>query len=125
MPKVTVHDVNNPPPVETPTQKIVRAANDPVEVVDATGRVIVIKKLTPVERLRMLKLIGGQNEHYMGMAALAYLVASIDGSPVTKPTSELQIEARIQQLGDDGIDAIAKGAAEFAEDGAGVDELKN
>lgn len=117
MAKVQIHD--NPaetPSAETPSQAVIRAANEILTVNDALGRAIGIRRLAPVERLRMLKLIGGQNEHYMGMASLAFLVVGIDADPIAKPANDLQLEALIQRLGDDGIEAVANGALQHFRD---------
>ena len=126
MTKVTVHSGERPP-VETPSQTVVRAANEIVPITDALGRTIGIKRLGPVQRLHMLKLIGGQNEHYMGMASLAFLVESIDGTPIAKPVNELQLDGLIGRLGDEGIETVAAGVVEhFGTDEAKTrDEIKN
>jgi hypothetical protein len=127
MTKVTVHTADQAPLVETPSQTVVRAANEVFPVTDSLGRVIGIKRLGPVQRLHMLKLIGGQNEHYMGMASLAFLVESIDGTPVSKPVNELQLDGLIGRLGDEGIEAVANGVVEHfgTEEAKTRDEIKN
>lgn len=122
MTKIRIHDA----PAETPSQSVIRAANEGVTVTDRTGRAIAIRRLGPVERLRMLKLIGGQNEHYMGMASLAFLVFSIDGDAIARPVNDLQLEALIQRLGDEGIEAVANGAvAHFQDEAASKADIKN
>lgn len=101
--------------VETPSQAIVRSANEVVTVTDANGRSIGIKRLGPVERMRMFKVIGGEqakNDAYLGIAALAFLVRSIDGDTINQPTSELQLEGLVQRLGDDGLNAVGQGVVD-------------
>jgi hypothetical protein len=113
---------------EGPKAAIVNASHEPVTITDSLERQITIKKLGPVERLRMLKLIGGFNIHYMGEASLVFLVTSIDGIPVNRPTTELQIEALYQKLGDEGTLAVAQAAQEHfgvTESADDRDALKN
>ena len=104
---------------ETPSQSIVRAANQPATVSDAKGRKIGLKKLNPLDRLKLFEVIGpdnSRNEAYVGYAALAFLVSSIDGEPVARPANKIQLEALVQRLDDDGMDAIAAHLAEQAKD---------
>jgi hypothetical protein len=111
MAKVTVHDAKT----ESPSQTIVKAANQPVIVTDALGRKIGIKKMKPLDRLKMFEVIGSgnsENQFYLGYASLAYHVTSIDGDPVNRPASKLQLEALVQRLEDEGMDAVAKGIEE-------------
>ncbi len=103
MAKVTVHE-------ETPSQSIVKAANTSEAVTDARGRSIGIKKMGPLDRLRFFELIGAENsknEQYVGYAALAYMVVSIDGEAVIRPTSKAHLEALVNRLDEDGMDAVA------------------
>lgn len=113
MAKVTVHKAAEPSLDASPSEQVVKAASAVVTVNDDRGRAISIKKLGPVERMRMFKVIGpdgARNEAYLSIAALAFLVVSIDGEDVIRPTSELQVEAIIQRLGDEGLDAVGTGA---------------
>ncbi len=118
-------------PGETPSQSIVRAANQPATITDAKNRAIVLKKLTPLDRLKLFEVIGpdnSKNEAYVGYAALAFLVASIDGEAVARPANKIQLEALVQRLDDDGMDAIAAHLAAQAEEqteAATPDALKN
>lgn len=118
---------------ETPTQDVVNAANASVTVTDARGRVIGLRKLSPLDRMRLFRVVGSEgvkNEFYFGYATLAYHVTSIDGEAVVRPTNEMQLEALVQRLDDDGLAAIAKGVSDnfspsqkTADDAK--DELKN
>lgn len=116
---------------ETPSQSIVRAANQPATITDAQGRKIGLKKLNPLDRLRLFEVIGpenSKNEQYVGYAALAFLVSSLDGEPVARPANKIQLEALVQRLDDDGMDAIAAHLADQAKDEpaeANQDALKN
>ena len=115
---------------ETPSQSIVRAANQPATLTAADGRSIAVKRLNPLDRLKLFEVVGAENsrnEQYVGYAALAFLVTAIDGEPVARPANRIQLEALVQRLDDAGMDAVAAhlqaqaGAAEPADEAA----LKN
>lgn len=84
---------------------------DPPETVtDSRGRVLAIRRLSVLDRLRLFKAAGSilaENHPWFGMAVLATSVAAIDGVPVPIPANELQIEAAVSRLGDDGLSAVA------------------
>src|ERR1700712_442980 len=104
MAKVTLH-------TETPSETIVKAAGQPQTRTDAAGRIIGIKKMQALDRLKMFEVVGAENarnEPYLGYAALAFHVSSIDGEPVNRPTNKIQLEALIQRLGDDGMNAVGE-----------------
>jgi hypothetical protein len=105
-------------PAHSPSQ--VAVAVEPVEVTDARGRRIKIRKIGPLDRLRLFKAIGPVGSaipQYVGYATLAASVISIDGSIETLPRSEAQIEAMVERLGDDGLASVATAHAEHFVDG--------
>lgn len=78
---------------------------------DETGRRIKVRRMGPLQRLRLFKAIGpelSQNDRYLGYAVLAASVVEIDGQPVPFPATELQIEALIDRLGDHGFAAVGR-----------------
>ncbi|WP_424139366.1 hypothetical protein [Roseomonas chloroacetimidivorans] len=80
-------------------------------VTDTRGRRIGVRKIGPLEKMRLFKAIGpvnSRNEQYAGLAMLAYSVAEIDGELVPGFTTELQCEAMVQRLGDEGFDALGE-----------------
>ena len=94
----------------TPTQFYVAAAHDIRDITDATGRVLTIRRPTTLDRLRLFKAVGGAltaNERYLGLAMLAFSVIAVDGVPVPQPVNEHQIEAAVERLGNEAIEAIA------------------
>jgi len=100
--------------MQTPTARIVTSALAPLICADEDGRELVVRRLTALDRLRLFKAVGPvltQNSAYLGMAALAASVISIDGVPVPPPSTEGQIEALVGRLGDGGITAIAQALA--------------
>lgn len=104
MTKLTVNDV------ETPTQAIVRAANRITDVVDGLGRTLGIRRMGALDRMKLFEVVGpenSKNEPYLGHAALAFVVGTIDGEAVPRPATKAQLEALVQRLGDEGIGAVA------------------
>ena len=88
MAKVTVHK-----DAETPSQTIIRAGNVEHFAIDALGRKIGVRKLKALERIRMLEVIGkgnGDNLPYLAEVAPAFMVTSIDGEPIAKPTNKIK-----------------------------------
>jgi hypothetical protein len=91
-----------------PREKL--SATEFVRTNDGNGRDLVVRKLTALDRLRIFKAVGptlADNPPYLGMAILAYSVCEIDGVPVPPPATEPQLEALVQRLGDNGMNAIA------------------
>lgn len=96
---------------ETPTQAVVRVANETTTVTDARGRVLTIKKLGLLDRMRLMEIVGEENTNngpYFGYTVLAYCVQSIDGDAIARPASKMALEALLQRLDDDGVEASAK-----------------
>jgi hypothetical protein len=96
--------------METPSARLIAAAQSAAEVVDADGRRLALRRLGALDKLRLFKAAGpllAQNQPWLGMAVLACSVVAIDGVPVPQPTNEAQIEALVSRLGDGGIAAIA------------------
>ena len=100
--------------MDTPSARLIAAAQAAPEITDAQGRRLALRRLTALDKLRLFKAAGpllAQNQPWLGMALLAASVAAIDDVPVPPPINEAQIEAMVSRLGDDGIDAIAKALA--------------
>lgn len=93
----------------TPSETILSSATRHTELVDCRGRLIKIQRLTALDTLRLLKAAGptlAHNQPWLSMAMLAVSVKEIDHVPVPTPASEAQIEALVERLGDDGMEAI-------------------
>lgn len=102
MAKITITEI------DSPSAQIVKKANERVTVTDDRGRSIVVRKLTPLDRMRMSKAAGSENatnQPYMLYALVACSVVSVDGDDMLTPTTERQLEAAISLLGDEGYDA--------------------
>ena len=94
----------------TPTATILAAADERLTVSDRTGRTLTARKLSALDKLRLLKAAGpvlSDNQAWLGVAMLAASVVDIDGVPVPIPATEQQIEALVGRLGDAGLDAVA------------------
>lgn len=99
----------------TPTQEVLRAANANLVVTDSRGRKIEVRKLKTLDRMRLLELVGSENannDRYLGYATLAFSVTSIDDQPIPRPATKMALEAIVQNLDDDGFEAVSKGIAE-------------
>ena len=106
--------------MDTPSSRLVAAAEVIVPVVDAQGRVLAVRRLGALDRLRLFKAAGaglGANAGWMGMATLACSVTAIDDVPVPAPASEAQIEVLVARLGDVGIAAVAAVLSPVAQGG--------
>ncbi len=123
MTKLTVH-------TETPSEKVVKSANQLVHVVDSRGRNLGLRRLDFLEEFRIIEALGAElssNTTYMGMLNPLLYLAEIDGEPVGIPRNKLQAEALIQRAGREGFMAVIQGITEhFATDAATVEEkIKN
>jgi hypothetical protein len=87
-----------------------------VIVEDRRGRQIALRKLGVVEQLRLFKCLGAdlaENKAYFGLARLAAMVSAIDDVPVPFPANEQGLEAILDRLDEDGVEAVGLAAAEM------------
>lgn len=103
-PKVTINE-------SSPSAAAVANAIKIVEKVDARGRTIKLKKPGPLAQYKLVELMGqsAANQTYMGMVLPLIYVVGIDEDAIPFPTSKMQVEALIQRLDDEGIDAVMEG----------------
>lgn len=97
--------------MQTPSERIVAAANAVVTVTDAEGKRITLRRPGALDRLRLFRALGpylAGNELYLGMAMLAIAVTEIDGVPILPPQSEGQLEDIIARLGNAGTHAVGE-----------------
>ncbi|MFX3547706.1 hypothetical protein V8918_02955 [Ralstonia mannitolilytica] len=112
----------------SPSEQIVKAAVREVIVDDALGRKITLRKPNPLANLDFAKAAGGSELNMLYLAEVAHLkyVAAIDGDPVPTPSTEAQLRALYQRLGDEGNEAAQHGVAEnFVRQAAPESDLKN
>jgi hypothetical protein len=104
MTKVTVHQDAEVPAPAAPKKSQFES------VTDSKGRVLQLRELDPLQQARLVMAVGGEvaaNQTYMnGFALPAAMVAHIDDEFFGFPTSILQIEAMLKQLGSEGMAAI-------------------
>lgn len=122
----------------TPSEEII-ADNAPEEltVTDKRGRQIVIKKPNILAEYRLVEAAGAdlsKNQQWMGMAMPILWVVSIAGDKVPMPRTKREIEALIQRLDSDGLEAITdkmielvmpEGGEEETDEAGFKEQLKN
>ena len=119
------------PAIQTPTQEAVAAAQKTVTVKDDRGRAIVLRKPQVLAQYRLVLALEerAKNEVYMGMVLPLIFVGSIDGDPVSPPLRQSDVDALIQRLDEDGINAVMQGVQEHfgqgATDPATKESIKN
>lgn len=96
---------------DTPTQALVKASLQRVEVEDAQGRKFVVKRLSEIEKMILARKIGqdANNQAYFGYVLLAASVVSIDGEPEPAIQNARMAEALVSQLGSEGLEAAGDG----------------
>ena len=96
-----------------PSEQIVKAAAKEFEVIDDLGRIIKLKKPNPLANLDFAKAAGSDRLNVLYIAEVAHLkyVAEIDGQIVVCPSTEGELRALYQRLGQEGNDASQSGVA--------------
>jgi hypothetical protein len=83
-----------------------------VEIVtDNAGRKIHLRRIGVVEQMRLFKALGPElsaNASYMHGALMGAAVAMIDDVPLPFPATEAGLEAALERIGLDAMEAIAK-----------------
>lgn len=98
----------------SPAREIIKAATQEHTITDARGRQITLRKPGPLAQFRLVEALGAtaKNELYMQMALPLTYVAAIDGAEVIPLTTKTDVEAFIQRLGDEGLEAILAALSE-------------
>jgi hypothetical protein len=100
--------------MQTPSGRLLAAAQAGEEVRDAQGRRLALRRLSALDKLRLFEAAGAElsrNDRWLGMAVLACSVTAIDEVPWPMPASRQGVEAMVQRLGDDGIAAVSQALA--------------
>lgn len=105
MPKATI--VAN----ASPSEELIAKAQSTSTIKDARGRTITLKKPGVLSQFHLVEALGdaAQNQVYMGMVFPLLYVASIDGVTEKPVRTKLQVEALIQRLDEEGIEAVVEG----------------
>jgi hypothetical protein len=102
MTKVTIHES---PEATKP------AADKPDVVVDAKGRRLTIQQPSLVNESRLYRIVGdaASNGVYMNAYVLpTAMVIKIDDDPCSFPVNQIQLDAAMNRIGRDGMDAVHK-----------------
>jgi hypothetical protein len=96
---------------ETPTAQLLANAAAEFLVEDSKGRVFTLQRPGILAQFRIVEVMGASADiqTYRGMVTPLIYIAAIDGDPIAKPVNKLQLEALIQRVGDEGLDAVVKG----------------
>lgn len=84
-----------------------------IEVKDARGRVLALRKPNVLAQFRLIEMLGAtaENRIYLAMSIPLLYLQSIDGEAANFSTRR-ELEALIQQLDDDGIAALQEAIGE-------------
>ena len=98
-----------------------------VTVADKRGRQIEVRKLKPLDILRLTEMVGADNalnQPYLGYATLVASVVAIDGNPTPPLSSKRTLEAQIQQLDEDGLNAVGEAFKKLYGDALSIEETQ-
>ena len=98
-----------------PAQQVIADAVKQCSVTDSRGRVITLQRPGILAQFRIVEVAGkdsAENRIYMNMILPLIYVTSLAGEPITLPKNKLQLEALVQLLDEDGIEAVHKGVQE-------------
>jgi hypothetical protein len=96
-----------------------KVINGVVSITLKDSRQVGIRRMGPMDQMRMCSIIGAENsrnEVYRSIAVPAYCTASIDGEPVPRPHTVLALEATAERLGDVALLQIMLAVAEYFPD---------
>lgn len=95
----------------TPSEELVKQAAAEVDITDAKGRVIRLKKPGVLAQFRLVEALGdaAKNEVYVGMVIPLIYVDSIDGAIVPALAQKSHVEALIARLDEEGVAAVLDG----------------
>lgn len=115
---------------KTPSEELIAKASQEVEVTDAKGRKILLRKPGVLAQFRLVEALGdsAKNQTYVGMVLPLIFVASIDGVFVPPLEKKAHVEALIARLDDEGIAAVmeaVQGNFASTDPEAAKEELKN
>jgi hypothetical protein len=89
----------------------VQAKSADVQVTDARGRVLTLRKPNVLAQYQLVRMLGADassNQTYLAMVMPLLYLQSIDGE-VVNFSNQRELDAAIQKLDEDGLEALAKG----------------
>lgn len=111
---------------KAPAAMAVTTTKQSETIKDVLGRDLIVKVVSTLEAARLTRACGqdAENQTYMTFAVMAASVRAIDGDPVMFPNTIKSVEAIIERLDDEGMQAVAKWAQAKGEAKAAEDELQ-
>ena len=113
----------------TVSEQIKADANRIEYATDSMGRSIGVRKLNALDMFELTLALGGEvssNQSALMQALSVSSVCEIDGDPVSRPGSLLQIKALMKRLDFHGIQAASEALSRFnAESSAEIESAKN
>jgi hypothetical protein len=98
----------------SPSEMAIAKATQEAIITDAKGRTIKLKRPGVLAQYRLIEVLGetAQNRVYMAMVLPLIFVTEIDGDVVFQPARKSEVEALIQRLDHEGIEAVMNGVKE-------------
>src|SRR5438045_4028165 len=111
-PKLKIEETTAPAaheaPAPSPSAELLKEAMKSEMITDGRGRRILMRKPGVLAQYRIVEAVGPElasNQTYMAMVNPLLWVGEIDGDPVSVPRSKREVEALIQRLDEDGLEA--------------------
>lgn len=92
----------------SPSEEIVSRYNRIERQADDLGRMIGVKRLRPSLEVKIRTMAGTDDVDVLNMLMLGASVVEIDGNPVTFPKNRAELDATIDGLDSEGINAAMK-----------------
>jgi hypothetical protein len=89
----------------------VQAKSADAQVTDARGRVLTLRKPNVLAQYQLVRMLGADassNQTYLSMVMPLLYLQSIDGE-VVNFSNQRELDAAIQKLDEEGLEALAKG----------------
>lgn len=99
---------------EKPSDAMVKQAAQEVTITDRRGRAIRLRKPGVLSQFRLVEAVGesAANQTYMGMVLPLIYVSAVDEYEHIPMAKKSEVEALIQLLDDDGVEAVVAGVLE-------------
>ncbi|WP_429499379.1 hypothetical protein ACQUFY_20800 [Robbsia andropogonis] len=104
---------------ESALQQFTRQANESLDVTDARGRVIRLKKPNAIARLGFIEAMGESSSNKLWAATVfpVMYVVSLEGVANSVPISKNEIKALYARLDEDGMAAVMRGLEDLLQEG--------
>jgi hypothetical protein len=111
---------------ETDVLSMVKKADESFTETDSLGRVITLRKPGMLAQYRFVEMLGksADSESYMGMTMPLRFVSAIDDDDKIPCGTKRELEALIQRLGEEGVEAVMRGVGKHFQSTATAEEDK-